>query len=144
MVGLGVEEFSQLNSWAFGESEGWDHDGTPCSSAPKGERSSPFDPVGHRGRTHDSCHALGLHSSQALGKDRKPARGYPGFGFWTPWHSWLWTPEDEFPAGWSAEKFLVIDAGKGRVALKNTRQNKVISSLGKSLWQLSFHGIIFE
>eukprot|EP00913_Durusdinium_trenchii_P017855 g16779.t1 len=34
---------------------------------------------------------------------------------------------DEFPAGWSAEKFLVIDAGKGRVALKNTRQNKVIS-----------------
>jgi len=35
--------------------------------------------------------------------------------------------KDSFPAGWQAERFLVIDAGKGRVTLKNPYYKKVIS-----------------
>ncbi|CAJ1379259.1 unnamed protein product, partial [Effrenium voratum] len=35
-------------------------------------------------------------------------------------------PEDKYPAGWNQEKFTVVDAGKGRVYLKNERHGKII------------------
>ena len=48
--------------------------------------------------------------------------------------------QDEFPSHWKAERFEVLDAGKGRVMLKSTAQKKVISGFVEQNSSCRFFG----